>query len=206
MIKDSFVIYTSFYEPIKGLSDKQLGRLFRALFDYQKRNEVQVDSDINMAFCFFKNQMDIDREKYQKIIERNKQNGSKGGRRSNEEKPKGSDRNPKNPVGYLGTQTKLNDNDNDNDNDIPPSIPPRGKEEDEIFKIEIPNDGVKRNLQGLEDSLNKLNLSEIERQKIILLSNYGEIGHQVWGLIAEISKGGIKLPAKFILKRLETWT
>ena len=37
-----------------------------------------------MAFSFFKNQMDIDRGKYQKVVERNKRNGSKGGRPSKE--------------------------------------------------------------------------------------------------------------------------
>ena len=48
-MKDSFVVHTSFYEPIKGLSDKQLGRLFRMLFEYQMGNKVQVDDDMGMA-------------------------------------------------------------------------------------------------------------------------------------------------------------
>jgi hypothetical protein len=76
-----------------------------------------------MAFGFFKNQFELDEEKYMRIIERNKQNGMKGGRRTNEEKqetstggcykPSGTQKNPNNPVGFLGTQTKPNDNDND---------------------------------------------------------------------------------------------
>lgn len=109
MGKESFIIYKSFYAPIKSLSDKQLGRLFRALFDYQIEGSTQVDADLKMVFAFFKNQMDIDNGKYQKVVERNKQNGSKGGRPSKEE-------NPKNPVGFK--KPKKPDNDNDNDNDI----------------------------------------------------------------------------------------
>ena len=110
MPKDGFIIYKSFYEPIKGLSDKQFGRLFRALFNYQIEGSTQVDTDIQMPFAFFKNQMDIDEGKYQKVIQRNKQNGSKGGRPPKEE-------NPKNPVGLEKPKKPDNDNDNDNDND-----------------------------------------------------------------------------------------
>lgn len=108
MEKDSFIIYKSFYEPIRSLSDRQLGRLFRALFDYQINASTNVDNDIQMAFAFFKNQMDIDNSKYQKVVERNRQNGLKGGRPNKEE-------NPKNPVGLK--KPKKADNDNDNDND-----------------------------------------------------------------------------------------
>lgn len=115
-MKDSFIIYKSYYEPIKGLSDKQLGRLFRALFCYQIEGSTQVDADIQMAFAFFKNQMDIDQSKYQKVVDRNKLNGSKGGRPTKGEKPK-------NPVGL--EKPKKPDNDNeyeyDNDNNISPN-------------------------------------------------------------------------------------
>lgn len=104
MKKDSFLLYKSFYGAISGLSDKQLGRLFRAIFLYQIDKSTQVDADIHMAFAFFKNQMDIDGRKYQKVAERNKLNGSKGGRPSKEEslgRETENPKNPKNPVGYF---------------------------------------------------------------------------------------------------------
>lgn len=107
--KESFIIYKSFYEPIKILSDKQLGRLFRALFDYQIENKADVEPDILMAFSFFKNQMDIDERKYDKVVERNRSNGSKGGRPSKE-------KNPKNPVGFNKPKKPDNDNVNVNEN------------------------------------------------------------------------------------------
>ena len=112
-MKDSFLLYKSFYGPVSGLSDKQLGRLFRAIFLYQIDGSTQVDADIHMAFAFFKNQMDIDGGKYQKVIERNKRNGSKGGRPSKEESrsqgsknPNDSEENPKNPLGFEETEKK----------------------------------------------------------------------------------------------------
>ena len=77
-MKDSFLIYKSFYKPISRLSDKQLGRLFRAIFKYQLGEEVTVEEDIEMAFEFFKNQFEIDELKYQGIVERNRNNGRKG--------------------------------------------------------------------------------------------------------------------------------
>lgn len=82
MTKESFLIYKSFYEPIKNLSDEQIGRLFRSLFDYQINGTDCSDSDISMAFLFFKNQFAVDERKYERIVERNRINGARGGRPS----------------------------------------------------------------------------------------------------------------------------
>lgn len=79
MAKDSFIVYTSFYKPISILSDKQLGRLFRAIFKYHLGEVVNVEEDIRMAFEFFKNQFEIDESKYQAKIKRDVENGHKGG-------------------------------------------------------------------------------------------------------------------------------
>lgn len=127
-MKDSFIIYTSFYEPIKSLSDKQLGRIFRALFDYRLENEVQVEDDIKMAFLFFKNQMDIDERKYNNKVETNKQNGSKGGapKGNNNARKKTTENNRNNRTVKKTTETSLNDN----DNDLKPPTPLKGEERD----------------------------------------------------------------------------
>ena len=79
MGKDSFLIYTAFYKPISILSDKQLGRLFRAIFAYNLGEAVNVEDDIRMAFEFFKNQFDIDESKYQAKIMKCAEGGRKGG-------------------------------------------------------------------------------------------------------------------------------
>jgi hypothetical protein len=108
MKKESFIIYKSFYQPIRNLQDQQLGALFRALFEYQiEEKEPNWESDISMAFQFFKNQFSLDQIKYEKVVERNQMNGKKGGRPTTQG-------NPNNPMG--SSKPKQPDNVNDNDN------------------------------------------------------------------------------------------
>lgn len=111
-MKESFVIYKAFYEPISELSDEDLGQLFRYIFLYQiNQIEPPNTSRVYMAFQFFKNQFRLDNEKYLKVVNRNKTNGLNGGR------PKTQD-NPKNPVGFSKPKKADNEKDNDNDNVI----------------------------------------------------------------------------------------
>jgi len=87
----------------------------------------------------------------------------------------------------------------------PPSIPPPGKMEEEeklnFYDLELPNDCVKRNYKGLLEKLREFGCNDNEIKQIILLSNYGEIGGNVWKIFKEINSG-IKMPGKFILSRL----
>jgi len=111
-MKESFVIYKAFYEPISELSDEDLGQLFRYIFLYQiNQIEPPNTSRVYMAFQFFKNQFRLDNEKYLKVVNRNKTNGLNGGR------PK-TQVNPKNPVGFSKPKKADNEKDNDNDNVI----------------------------------------------------------------------------------------
>ena len=121
MGKESFLIYKSFYKPISKLSDKQLGRLFRAIFKYQLGEIITVEEDIEIAFEFFKNQFEIDENKYHGIVERNRSNGSKGGapkraKNDNSDDIGTTQINPNNPVGFSEPKKADNDNDKDNDN------------------------------------------------------------------------------------------
>lgn len=77
---DKFTLHTSFYEPIRGMSDKQLGRLLRAIFAYHIDGSTKVDSDLAMAFGFFRSHFEIEETQRMRIAERNRRNGSKGGR------------------------------------------------------------------------------------------------------------------------------
>lgn len=122
MGKETFIIYKSFYKPIQKMSDKQLGRLFRAIFKYQLGEEVTVEEDIEMAFEFFKARFELDESKYQGIVERNRNNGRKAATKkvaeSNEENPvapSGGENTQWHPVAPSGV---YNDNDSDNENEI----------------------------------------------------------------------------------------
>ena len=78
MNKDSFILYNSFYEPIKSLKNEQLGKLLRSIFNYTINGEITQDNEILVAFMFIKNQIDIDTEKW--TIEKNARSeaGKKG--------------------------------------------------------------------------------------------------------------------------------
>lgn len=108
MQKESFIIYKSFYAPIRQLNDDQLGRLFRALFEYQiDQKEVDQGSDIFMAFQFFKNQFLIDGKKYEKVVEKRKKAAESRWKKDDADHANAS----------KSIQKDANDADNDNDND-----------------------------------------------------------------------------------------
>ena len=116
MKKESFLIFKAFYEPIKELSNEDLGQLFRSIFEYQINDiEPPNTSRIYMAFLFFKNQFRLDEIKYNAKVEVNKNNGSKGGR---PKKTEISEDNPNNPMGFSEPKKADNDKDNVNDNVI----------------------------------------------------------------------------------------
>lgn len=76
--RESFVLYRSFYGPISGLSDEQLGRLFRAIFQWQIEGVTVQDPDmaVNMAIAFITNQFRIDADKYRERCKRNQANAA----------------------------------------------------------------------------------------------------------------------------------
>lgn len=119
MKKDSFILYKSFYEPLKMLSDKQLGKLFKAIFEYQISGNTEVDSDIQMAFAFIKNQLDIDYGKYEEKVKKNSDNGRKGGRppKTDKQEEKANDKNKSQKSEHHTDKAKKAYNDNDNVNE-----------------------------------------------------------------------------------------
>lgn len=121
-MSDSFILYTSYYAIIEGLTDEQLGKLMRAIFIYARDGEViNLEPTLRMAFAFIKDDMERNQTKYKEKVERWRANGRKGGA------PKGNQNaRKKQPVGCENNQevekTTLYDNDNeyvnDNVNDV----------------------------------------------------------------------------------------
>lgn len=94
MDKEGFVIYKSFYEPIKELSLEHKGLLLVAIFEYQINGRIiDLPSECRMAFKFFKNQFDLDTKKYTKICEKRAAAGSKGGAKKRENTAKKENKN-----------------------------------------------------------------------------------------------------------------
>ena len=85
--RPSFLIYKSFYKPIKILSNEDKGKLFKAIFEYQTQDfdgsEQVIEPGIQMAFEFFKNQFELDNKKWEKTVKARSANGKKGGRPKN---------------------------------------------------------------------------------------------------------------------------
>lgn len=132
-MNDSFILYTSYYALIEGLTDEQLGQLTRAIFLYARDGEtISLEPVVRMAFGFIVDDMKRNKAKYEEKVERWRANGKKGGRpRKNQEdkqKPIGLDKNQE--VSEITKQNQevfpktLYDNDNEyvddnvNDNDV----------------------------------------------------------------------------------------
>ena len=121
-MNDSFILYTSDYQLIEGLTDEQLGQLTRALFVYARDGEViNLEPVVRMAFVFIKDKIDRNQQKYQKKCERNRENIRKRWNKSNTNNTKENERIPNDTSVYEripnDTTRYLYDSDSDSDSD-----------------------------------------------------------------------------------------
>ena len=127
-MSDSFILYTSDYQLIEGLTDEQLGQLTRALFIYARDGEViNLEPVVRMAFVFIKDKIDRNQQKYQKKCERNRENIRKRWNKSNTNDTKENERIPidtnvyeRIPIDttrYLSDSYSYSDSDSDSDSD-----------------------------------------------------------------------------------------
>lgn len=90
MARAYFQVYFSYEEPLKSLTYEQIGKIFMAMFQYEKTKEKpDLDPVSDMAFCFIRSQMERDQQAYEEKCERSRQNGMKGGRPRKSEKSRG---------------------------------------------------------------------------------------------------------------------
>ncbi|WNZ00198.1 DUF6291 domain-containing protein [Sulfurospirillum sp. 'SP'] len=163
----SFVLHNSYYAPISDLSDEELGRLFRSIFIYQIDGIDTADDSIKMAFRFFKNQMDLDRKKYEDKCAKNKENVDKRWQSKNAKENDGN-QSQTNEYDRMQSDTNhtYNYNDNINNNDIYTYIDQNlsSSNEQELFKgfLKIRKDKFK-----LDDTLQTVK---------ILLQKYIDLG------------------------------
>jgi len=95
MSKEYFLAYHSYLEPIKNLSEAEMGRLFLAALEYSASGKLmELKGNEKFAFAFIKQQIDRDSQKYVEKCSKNQANGiygELGGR-------------PKKPLGISKTQ------------------------------------------------------------------------------------------------------
>lgn len=108
--RNSFVLHMDSLSVLDDLTDDQAGKLFKAIKSFKTGSECELDFGLRMAFLPFKNQFLRDDKGYQKVVERNKINGSKGGA------PKKPKRTQKTQSVILEPKKADSDSDSDSDN------------------------------------------------------------------------------------------
>lgn len=78
---DSFVLYSDMYNEIKLLSTEQKGNLLDLIFRYVNDEELPDNNDIALKIVFstIRRSIDINAEKYKKVVEERRAAGKKGG-------------------------------------------------------------------------------------------------------------------------------
>ena len=117
-MRKSFILHIDSLGILNELTDEQAGQLFKLIYNYYNPNkpiETQITQLVNLAFYSFKSQFERDLQAYNKVCDRNKNNGMLGGRpkKNNPNKPKKPDNDNKNK----------NNNDNDNNNKNNKNLP-----------------------------------------------------------------------------------
>jgi len=117
--KTSFMFYCDWKETFESLPDEKAGELIKHILRYvNDENPTSDDILIKAVFANIKAALKRDLKKWERIRDRNRENGALGGR------PVKTQQNPKNPVGLSETQKnpekpdkdKVSVNDNDKDN------------------------------------------------------------------------------------------
>lgn len=115
--KNSFLLYTDYYEQIELLNIEQRGILLTAIMAYQLDNELpDMDAITKMCFSFISADMRRNNEKYAEVIEKRREAGRKGGKKTQANQANAYFAQA-NKNGAQANQANQADNVNVNDND-----------------------------------------------------------------------------------------
>lgn len=101
-MKNNFLLEKTLRETIEPLTKEEKGELFQGILDYVNNEDPKLEGALKSIFIPIKKEIDKNEERYQKICDRNKQNGSLGGRKK--EEPKETQNNP---LGSFGKNTHI---------------------------------------------------------------------------------------------------
>ena len=106
-------------------------------------------------------------------------------------------------------QSKVKENKAEENKELPPSAPPKGKEEErkeDSASLPIPGyafNTMTHNYSGLMDTLKRLGINEVSEVNAILrLSDYGRKGTTVWRLIANTCWSDIGAKGRYLIAAL----
>jgi len=113
----NLIIYKSHWELVEQLSIEQVGKLMKGIAKFCNDEEVIFDDALLIGiWMVMKRDFIVQAENYEKKKEANRKNGKLGGR------PKQTEHNPQNPMGYLETQQTHNNPQNLKEKDIEKDI------------------------------------------------------------------------------------
>ncbi len=90
-VKNSFILYTDYYEHLEDLTTQEKGELLEAIFIYQRENRiVELNPVVKMAFKFIKKDLELNAQKWEETRQKRSDYGKLGGRPKKEEESKKS--------------------------------------------------------------------------------------------------------------------
>lgn len=163
-MNDSFILYTSYYALIEGLTDEQLGQLTRAIFLYARDGKtINLEPVVRMAFAFIKDNIERNQDKYQAKCEKNRQIALERERKKREAREKAGNTNVHERARTCENNTNVHerspyDNDNDNDNEYDNDVsketnilePSKEGIQSASVKIEAPGGGKVSKSQNID--------------------------------------------------------
>ena len=106
--KDSFVVYTDIKEILDDLDDKQVASLFRGMVDYRITGKApKFTGTLKYIFIPIRQQMDRDREKWERTRASRAESGRKGGIASGKSRKKANEANEANASDEKPLKLKL---------------------------------------------------------------------------------------------------
>lgn len=102
MDKKSFILMRDLLSSIDLMTDDEAGKMFKAIITHVDGDQVELPRELQFAFIPIQNQLNRDIEKYEKFVQKQRDNGAKGGR------PKKEEEKPNNPSLSSETQEKPN--------------------------------------------------------------------------------------------------
>ena len=104
--RPSFLMYKADYPSIKHLTDENLGKLTRAVFEYHNNRELKLEPEVQMALNFLKKQFQLDHIKWEKKVAAQRANGEKGGRPKSSDGIDSGEEKPNQTHGFFKNPTK----------------------------------------------------------------------------------------------------
>ena len=78
MCRNSFILYTDQKETIDELSDEEAGKIFKALYEYNKTEQINLTGVLKAIFMQFKVFLDKDNTKWEETKSKRSEAGKKG--------------------------------------------------------------------------------------------------------------------------------